>query len=91
MTKEVGMTRQIGLDIRGELDDIVVRAAGVSQATLATAGDQPLVDLGLDSLAALELQSITQARYGVRIPDESLEMSLPQIAHFVSTRLTEEA
>ena len=85
------MTRQIGMDIRGELDDIVVRAAGVSQATLDTAGDQPLVDLGLDSLAAMELQSITQARYGVRIPDESLEMSLPQIAHFVTTRLTEEA
>jgi acyl carrier protein len=85
------MTRQIGMDIRGELDDIVVRAAGVSQATLATAGDQPLVDLGLDSLAAMELQSITQARYGVRIPDESLEMSLPQIAHFVTARLTEEA
>jgi acyl carrier protein len=85
------MTRQIGTDVRGELNDIVVRAAGVSQAALETAGDQLLADLGLDSLAAMELQSITQARYGVRIPDESLEMSLPQIAHFVTTRLAEEA
>jgi len=85
------MTRQIGTDIRDELNDIVVRAAGVPQTTLETAGDLPLADLGLDSLAAMELQSITQARYGVRIPDESLEMSLPQIAHFVTTRLTEEA
>ena len=85
------MTRQIGSDIRGELNDIVVRAAGVSQAALETAGDQLLADLGLDSLAAMELQSITQARYGVRIPDESLEMSLPQIAHFVTTRMAEEA
>ena len=82
---------RIGIDIRGELNDIVVRAAGVSQAALETAGDQLLADLGLDSLAAMELQSITQARYGVRIPDESLEMSLPQIAHFVTTRLAEEA
>jgi acyl carrier protein len=85
------MTRQIGSDIRDELNDIVVRAAGVSQAALETAGDQLLADLGLDSLAAMELQSITQARYGVRIPDESLEMSLPQIAHFVTTRIAEEA
>jgi acyl carrier protein len=85
------MTRQIGTDIRGELNEIVVAAAGVSQATLETAGDQLLADLGLDSLAAMELQSITQARYGVRIPDESLEMSLPQIAHFVTTRLAQEA
>jgi acyl carrier protein len=89
MTRQIGT--DIGADIRDELNDIVVRAAGVPQATLETAGDLPLADLGLDSLAAMELQSITQARYGVRIPDESLEMSLPQIAHFVTTRLAEEA
>jgi acyl carrier protein len=88
------VTRWIGTDIdgvRGELDEIVVRAAGLPRETLDTAGDQPLADLGLDSLAAMEVQAITRDRYGVRIPDESLEMSLPQIAHFVTARLAEEA
>jgi acyl carrier protein len=87
------MTGQTGIDVRHvreELNDIVVAAAGVPIATLQTAGDQVLEDLGLDSLAAMELQAITETRYGVRIPDESLEMSLPQIAHFVVTRLAEQ-
>lgn len=69
--------------LRGELEDILVRAAGVGAEALATANGESLAELGLDSLAAMELQSVVAAKFSVRIPDESLEMTLPELTHFV--------
>ncbi|HEX4703273.1 MAG TPA: acyl carrier protein [Pseudonocardiaceae bacterium] len=87
MTTNISTT--IGL--RRELEEILVRAAGVGHHTLAEAGDSTLEDLGLDSLAAMELQAVVRDRYGVRIPDESLAMSLPQVVHHITTELSGDA
>lgn len=73
--------------LRGELEDVLVRAAGVGADTLATAGDESMAELGLDSLAAMELQAVVRAKFGVRIPDESLEMTLPELTRFVVAAL----
>lgn len=73
--------------LRGELEAILVRAAGVGADALATAGDESLAELGLDSLAAMELQAVVEQRFAVRIPDESLEMTLPELTHFVVAAL----
>ncbi|HEX4722674.1 MAG TPA: acyl carrier protein [Pseudonocardiaceae bacterium] len=73
--------------LRGELEEILVRAAGVAADTLVTANDECLAELGLDSLAAMELQAVVQNRFGIRIPDESLEMTLPELTHFVVAAL----
>jgi acyl carrier protein len=69
--------------LRGELEDILVRSAGVGADTLAAAGAESLAELGLDSLAAMELQAVVRTRFGVRIPDEPLELTLPELTRLV--------
>jgi len=84
------MTVQPGIDTattRDELTAILVRAAGLTPETVSAAGDSSLLELGLDSLAAMELQAAVKDRYEVQIPDESLEMSVPEITRFVVARL----
>lgn len=87
------MTVQFGTDTsatRDELTTILTRAAGLSPETIAEAGDSPLQDLGLDSLAAMELQAAVKDRYQVQIPDESLGMSFHEITRYVVARLGNE-
>lgn len=88
------MTVQGGIDTsatRDEINAILTRAAGLSPAAIAEAGERSLQDLGLDSLAAMELQAAVTDRYQVQIPDESLEMSLPEITRYVIARLGNDA
>lgn len=77
--------------LRDELDLLVAKASGVPIAALADAGEQPLLELGLESLAVMELQAEVLARFGVRIPDESLEMSMPEIISYITAELDEGA
>jgi acyl carrier protein len=86
------MTVQRGVDTsttRDELTTILTRAAGLSPQAIAEAGDATLEDLGLDSLAAMQLQAAVKAQYDVEIPDESLQMSFPEINRYVAARLGE--
>jgi len=76
---------------RAEMAAILTRAAGVPPEAIAAAGDVPLQDLGLDSLAAMELQAAVKDRYQVQIPDETLGMSLPEITRYVVDRLEDGA
>lgn len=68
---------------RADLVDLLARATGLDAEGIAGAGDASLADLGLDSLAAMEVQDTIRERYGVLIPDESLELSVPEIERFV--------
>ncbi|HEV3360690.1 MAG TPA: acyl carrier protein [Pseudonocardiaceae bacterium] len=70
--------------VQGGLREILVTSAGLSPSQLDTDDGQTLEELGLDSLAAMELQAVVQQRYGVKIPDESLEMTVNSISEFVS-------
>lgn len=72
--------------IDSEIIEILVRVAGLDAATVAEAGESTLTELGLDSLAATELQATIEDTYHVLIPDESLEMSVGQIAKFVAAQ-----
>jgi acyl carrier protein len=72
---------------QAELAAILTRAAGLSPEAIADAGDNSLQDLGLDSLAAMELQAAVKDRYQVQIPDESLGMSFPEITRYVLAQL----
>lgn len=87
------MTIERGIDrtgVRSELESILVDAAGVAAAILAEAGDATLAELGLESLAVLELQAVMQDRHGVKIPEEALEMSLPEITDLVIGQLADD-
>lgn len=84
------MTTEQGIDatpIDSELAEILTRAAGLPPEAIAEAGERRLLDLGLDSLAAMELQASLKDRYQVQIPDEALEMSIPEITRYVAARL----
>lgn len=70
--------------VDGGLREILVTSAGLSPSQLDTDDGRTLEELGLDSLAAMELQAVVQQRYGVKIPDESLEMTVNSISEFVS-------
>nr|WP_042191455.1 acyl carrier protein [Kibdelosporangium sp. MJ126-NF4]CEL20093.1 hypothetical protein [Kibdelosporangium sp. MJ126-NF4]CTQ97317.1 hypothetical protein [Kibdelosporangium sp. MJ126-NF4] len=70
-------------DMATEIREILVSAAGLDPSAFDGAEHDSLAELGLDSLATMELQSIVQTRHQIRIPDESLAMSVPQIAAFI--------
>jgi acyl carrier protein len=70
-------------DIDAELKDILVQAAGVDRHVAAGAGTESLADLGMDSLAAMELQAVVKSEYAVNLPDELLERSVPEIAEMI--------
>ncbi|GLY69650.1 acyl carrier protein [Amycolatopsis taiwanensis] len=80
----------VGGDLEAEIREILVTAAGLDPAAFNGAEHDTLADLGLDSLATMELQAIVQSRHQIRIPDESLTMSVPEIAAFIRDALREE-
>jgi act minimal PKS acyl carrier protein len=53
--------------------------------------DTPIIELGYDSLAMLEVASIVQREYGVPIPDEALSyMTTPRTTiEYLNSRLTQ--
>lgn len=73
-----------------EIEDILVRSAGLAPSAFAGA-EGSLMELGLDSLAAMELQAVVQDRYGVRVPDGVLEMTVRDLTDFVGERVGEVA
>lgn len=70
-------------ELEREIQEILVRSAGLAATDLDQTDGRTLEELGLDSLASMELQAVVQDRYGVHIPDDSLEMSIGQIAAFL--------
>jgi acyl carrier protein len=67
-----------------ELREVLITAAGIAPERLDGQETTPLVDLGVDSLAVLELQAVANRRYGVEIPDDALEMSVAGLAAFIN-------
>jgi aromatase len=70
-----------------EIEEILVSKTGLAADAVA---DQPfasLVDLGLDSLAVLELQAEAARRFGVEIPDTALEMNIAGLVAHINEHL----
>jgi acyl carrier protein len=63
----------------GAVEEVLVASAGVSPELFEGNESTPLEDLGLDSLAVLELEAVMSDRYGVRIPEGALYMSVKTI------------
>lgn len=72
-------------DVQREVEQFLVDNAGLSPRAFDGSQDHSLADLGVDSLAAAELQTVIRKRFGVRIPDEPLAMSVPDVTDFIST------
>lgn len=74
-------------EIQEELTNILSAAAGIPMTLVQESPDESLEELGLDSLGAMQLQAVVKDRFGVLIPDESLEMSFGEITRYVIARL----
>jgi acyl carrier protein len=68
----------------GDLREILVTNAGVAAEVLDGEEHTPLEQLGVDSLAVLEFQSLAAQRYGVEIPDDALQMSVSGLVQFIN-------
>jgi aromatase len=62
---------------------ILVHNCGLSADSAAAAPTASLEELGMDSLALLELQAVVVDRYQVRIPEEVKHLSIAEIAELV--------
>lgn len=67
-----------------DVESILVKKVGLAPQTLADNPEGSLEDLGLDSLAVLELQIVITKQYGVEIPDESGELNVGEIVDFIN-------
>jgi acyl carrier protein len=83
------MTTSSG-EIQEELTNILSAAAGIPMSLVQEFPDGSLEELGLDSLGAMQLQAVVKDRFGVLIPDDSLEMSFGEITRYVIARLGDE-
>jgi aromatase len=68
-----------------DIEEVLITKCGVEKDAFAKGEEQPLEDLGVDSLAVLELQGVVQDRVGVKIPDpdEAVHMSVTEIAGYI--------
>lgn len=62
-----------------EIRDILVSNAGAPPDAFKEGQEESLEELGLDSLAVLELQSVAKDRFGIEIPEEALHMTVSEI------------
>jgi acyl carrier protein len=81
------MAREYTFD---DAKDILVNRIGVPEDSV-TSPDQTFEDLGLDSLAFVEIQLAIQQEYGFTIPDEdaALITSIGDGIEYVNRRLQE--
>ena len=72
--------------------DILVNRIGVPEDSISGDPGQSFEDLGLDSLAFVEIQLAMQQEYGFQIPDEDAEQitTIGGAVEYTNRRLNEE-
>jgi aromatase len=71
------------LSAAAEITSILVRKCGLDAESAAAAPTASLEELGMDSLALLELQAVVAEKYQVQIPEEAKHLSIDEIADLV--------
>lgn len=82
------MTTQFTL---ADLRQILTGRIGVDEADIPDDPDTTFDDIGLDSLAIMELQLEVEQRYGVRVPEEDAEKirSFREAVDYINGKLAE--
>lgn len=70
-----------------EITEILVRHCGLDAAAAAAAPAASLAELGMDSLALLELQAVIADRHQARIPEEAAGCTIAELADLVNRQL----
>jgi aromatase len=78
-----GRNGQAGTATAGEIASILVRNCGLDADAAALAPTASLTELGMDSLALLELQAVVAERYQVRIAEETGQLTIAEVAELV--------
>jgi len=71
-----------------EITGILVRNCGLTADAAVAAPAASLEELGMDSLALLELQAVVADRYQVQIPDEVKHLTIRELAELVELQAT---
>jgi acyl carrier protein len=81
-------TREFTLD---DAKNILVNRIGVPEDSISGDPSQSFEDLGLDSLAFVEIQLAMQQEYGFTIPDEDAEhiTTIGEAIEYTNRRLSE--
>jgi acyl carrier protein len=77
-------------DARFDLDDLMSMLTVKAGLPASAHTDDPartLDDVGLDSLAFLQLQAGVQERYGIELPDDRMEAAFGEIVDMVNEGL----
>ena len=80
------MTVTDGRSLTEEITDILVTNCGLDPTAAAREPAASLEELGMDSLALLELTAVVADRWRVRIPEQAAKLSIPAVADLVSRR-----
>ncbi|MEU8300717.1 SRPBCC family protein [Micromonospora sp. NPDC048909] len=80
------MTVTQGQPLTAEITDILVAHCGLDAEAAARAPAASLEELGLDSLALLELSAVVADRWRVQIPEQAAQLSIPAVANLVARR-----
>ena len=75
-----------------DLKDILVNRVGLPESDVVDDPDASFEDMGLDSLAFVEIQLAMQQEYGFQIPDEDAEQitTIGEAIDYTNKRLSEE-
>ncbi|MDM4718996.1 SRPBCC family protein [Micromonospora sp. WMMA1363] len=80
------MTVTHGRPLTAEITDILVAHCGLDADAAARAPAASLAELGMDSLAQLELAAVVADRWQVRIPEQTGQLSIAAVADLVARR-----
>ncbi|MFJ6194585.1 SRPBCC family protein [Micromonospora sp. NPDC092111] len=80
------MTVTHGQPLTTEITDILVTHCGLDAAAAARAPAATLEELGMDSLALLELSAVVADRWQVRLPEQAGQLSIADVADLVARR-----
>ena len=76
-------TEQAGVAMAADITSILARNCGLDPDAAAAAPQASLLELGMDSLALLELQAVLLDRYQVRLPEDAGQLTITEIAELV--------
>ncbi|MEV4544785.1 SRPBCC family protein [Micromonospora echinaurantiaca] len=80
------MTVTHGRPLTGEITEILAAHCGLDPDAAARAPAASLEELGMDSLALLELSAVVADRWQVQIPEQAAQLSIPAVAELVARR-----
>ncbi|GIM84540.1 SRPBCC family protein [Salinispora arenicola] len=81
------MTVTDGRPLAADITDILVAHCGLDADAAARTPAASLAELGMDSLALLELSAVVADRWQVRIPEETGQLSIAGVADLVARQV----